>query len=299
MRVLVTGAGGLIGSEVVGQLLDRSHEVVALDRPGSMARLSRWQGKMTTQVADLDDDAATRAAHHRIAPGRDHSPGLVCRSQGLPDVGPEPRIARDDDTLRRSGARIRLPQAGDRRVVRRIRTARSTARRRRSGGPGDALRCLQARGVDRVADARRRRRCRAVMGANLSPAWPARRPSAPDPMGCAGASGRSRRRPDRRHTGAGSPARRGCRRRVWSRLLAPGASGIYNVCSGQPVTLRQVLETVGEIVGGTALLRFGARPHRPGETMFLAGDPGRLRALGWSPRFGLEDGLRDALLGGN
>jgi len=82
-------------------------------------------------------------------------------------------------------------------------------------------------------------------------------------------------------------------------LLGPGASGIYNVSSGQPVTLRQVLETVGEIVGGTALLRFGARPHRQGETMFLAGDPGRLRALGWLPRFGLDDGLRDALLGGN
>jgi len=62
MRVLVTGAGGLIGSEVVGQLLDRSHEVIALDRPGPMARLSRWHGKMTTRVADLDDDAATRAA---------------------------------------------------------------------------------------------------------------------------------------------------------------------------------------------------------------------------------------------
>jgi nucleoside-diphosphate-sugar epimerase len=81
-------------------------------------------------------------------------------------------------------------------------------------------------------------------------------------------------------------------------LLAPEASGVYNVCSGEPVTLRAVLETVGDIVGGRPLLRFGARPHRPGETMFLAGDSGRLRALGWSPRFGLGDGLRDALGGG-
>jgi len=40
---------------------------------------------------------------------------------------------------------------------------------------------------------------------------------------------------------------------------------------------------------------FGARPHRPNETMFLAGDATRLRTLGWAPRFALRDGLEDAL----
>jgi nucleoside-diphosphate-sugar epimerase len=78
-------------------------------------------------------------------------------------------------------------------------------------------------------------------------------------------------------------------------LLLPGASGIYNVSSGEPVSLRQVLEMVADIVGGREQLRFGARPHRSNETMFLAGDPTRLRSLGWAPRFGLRDGLEDAL----
>jgi nucleoside-diphosphate-sugar epimerase len=81
-------------------------------------------------------------------------------------------------------------------------------------------------------------------------------------------------------------------------LLATSATGIYNICSGEPVSLRQVLETVGEIVGRKELLQFGARPHRSNETMFLAGDSSRLRALGWRPRFGLRDGLEDALAGG-
>jgi dTDP-6-deoxy-L-talose 4-dehydrogenase (NAD+) len=80
-----------------------------------------------------------------------------------------------------------------------------------------------------------------------------------------------------------------------AKLLTPGASGIYNVSSGQPVTLRQVLETVGDILGRQDLLRFGARPHRAEEVMFLAGDPSRLRGLGWAPRFGLREGLIDAL----
>jgi dTDP-6-deoxy-L-talose 4-dehydrogenase (NAD+) len=80
-------------------------------------------------------------------------------------------------------------------------------------------------------------------------------------------------------------------------LLAPGATGSYNICSGQPVTLRSVLEAVGKIVGRAELLKFGALPHRPRENMFLAGDSSRLRALGWAPRFGLEEGLSDALRG--
>ena len=78
-------------------------------------------------------------------------------------------------------------------------------------------------------------------------------------------------------------------------LLAPGVSGIFNVSSGEPVTLRHVLETVGDLMGRPDLLRFGGRPQRSGEVMFLAGSSGKLRSLGWAPRFGLRDGLEDAL----
>lgn len=78
-------------------------------------------------------------------------------------------------------------------------------------------------------------------------------------------------------------------------LLSAPSSGIYNICSGEPVSLRHVLEIVGELAGDTSLLRFGARSHRPGEAMFLAGDSARLRQLGWAPRFGLRDGLADGL----
>jgi dTDP-6-deoxy-L-talose 4-dehydrogenase (NAD+) len=80
-------------------------------------------------------------------------------------------------------------------------------------------------------------------------------------------------------------------------MLAPGAAGIYNVCSGQPIKLRSVLETVGDIVGRGDLLTFGARPRGPNEAMYLVGNPARLRTLGWMPRFGLRDGLVDALRG--
>lgn len=80
-------------------------------------------------------------------------------------------------------------------------------------------------------------------------------------------------------------------------MLTPGVAGIYNVCSGQPVMLRTVLETIGDIVGGRDLLKFGALPHRATDAMYLAGNPGRLRALGWAPRFDFRGGLIDALRG--
>ncbi len=81
------------------------------------------------------------------------------------------------------------------------------------------------------------------------------------------------------------------------KLTDPGIQGIVNVCSGTPVTLRDVLLTVGDILGRRELLRFGARPYNPGEVMFLAGDASRLRAAGWSPRFSdLRSSLTDVVL---
>lgn len=80
-------------------------------------------------------------------------------------------------------------------------------------------------------------------------------------------------------------------------LAARETEGITNICSGTPVTLRHVLETVGELAGRSGLLKFGARPHRAGENMYLAGDNTRLRSLGFTPRFSLRDGLSDALRG--
>ena len=81
-------------------------------------------------------------------------------------------------------------------------------------------------------------------------------------------------------------------------LAAGEATGVFNVCSGEPVTLRQVATAVGQALGRADLLRFGARCYAPGELMFLAGDPARLRATGWRPRVtDLAAGIADAVVG--
>lgn len=69
------------------------------------------------------------------------------------------------------------------------------------------------------------------------------------------------------------------------------ASGVFNIASGAPVTMRQLMETVGDILGQTRLIQFGATPYRDWDPPFICGDNKRLRSTGWSPRHTLKQGL--------
>jgi nucleoside-diphosphate-sugar epimerase len=66
-------------------------------------------------------------------------------------------------------------------------------------------------------------------------------------------------------------------------LLGCAVKGPVNVCSGQPVTLRAVVEAVAHECGRPELLRLGERPYAENEIMNLTGDPGRLMQTGWRP----------------
>jgi UDP-glucose 4-epimerase len=57
------------------------------------------------------------------------------------------------------------------------------------------------------------------------------------------------------------------------------AGSIYNVCTGVPVTIRDVCLTVCRALGAAPeLLKFGATELRQGEQPWVVGDPGRFRA---------------------
>jgi nucleoside-diphosphate-sugar epimerase len=64
-------------------------------------------------------------------------------------------------------------------------------------------------------------------------------------------------------------------------LTRPGLSGLFNVCSGVGVTLKELLTMVGDTLGKPELLRFGARSYAASEEHYLVGDPSRLRQTGW------------------
>ena len=67
-------------------------------------------------------------------------------------------------------------------------------------------------------------------------------------------------------------------------LMAGGASGIYNVGTGQPHSVRQVIDTVSRVVGQPVRWQMGARREGDPSALYAAND--RItQTLGWHARY--------------
>jgi len=77
-----------------------------------------------------------------------------------------------------------------------------------------------------------------------------------------------------------------------------GQGGPYNLCSGRAVTIRAVAEEAAcAMQVPLDRLAFGARDYRPGEPMWMVGDPARLAAAsGFRAAIGVEDGIARMML---
>jgi nucleoside-diphosphate-sugar epimerase len=71
--------------------------------------------------------------------------------------------------------------------------------------------------------------------------------------------------------------------------------GAVNVASGEPVTVATIAKRIAAILDCSERLRLGALPYAAGDPMFVLGDNRRLRSTGWSARWSLDDGLADAV----
>jgi len=69
------------------------------------------------------------------------------------------------------------------------------------------------------------------------------------------------------------------------RLVEPDASGVFNLGTGIPVTMRETVEMLAQLIGRPELLRFGAYPEQPDEPAAMYAEMSRLIALGWAPRY--------------
>lgn len=80
-----------------------------------------------------------------------------------------------------------------------------------------------------------------------------------------------------------------------ARLLAGevGRHESYAVSSGQPLRLRDLVETYSRITGRTLSVEWGGRPYRAREVMVPWS--GGFALPGWLPRVGLEEGIRRVL----
>jgi nucleoside-diphosphate-sugar epimerase len=78
---------------------------------------------------------------------------------------------------------------------------------------------------------------------------------------------------------------------------APGIEGeILNLGCGEELSMRQVAQTILDLMGNPIEPQFGALPERPTEIHRMFCDSSKARqALGWSPQHSLADGLRKTI----
>jgi nucleoside-diphosphate-sugar epimerase len=83
---------------------------------------------------------------------------------------------------------------------------------------------------------------------------------------------------------------------AFAALVAAEVTGAVNVAAGTSVSVREIVQLLGELSGRPELVELGALPPRPGDPDELSADVGRLRdEVGWRSPRSLEDGLHETL----
>jgi nucleoside-diphosphate-sugar epimerase len=73
------------------------------------------------------------------------------------------------------------------------------------------------------------------------------------------------------------------------RLLLADAGGIYNIASGQPTQIAEVVRSIAHAFHGDPRIVLDLSTERPSEPEILFGDSQRLKALGWQPMHSIKE----------
>lgn len=289
MRVLVTGATGLIGRETAIALGRSGHDVVALSRRGTPI-----EGSNETIAADLLDPAAIcRAVDGARAEALVHlawydGPGRMGAVENLDWVAATIGLVRA------------FAAAGGRRVV----AAGSCAEYDwRDDGPFTEDSPLRPQSIYGVAKARTGQMLtEAALALGLSIVWPriffVYGPREPEGrlLGDLIAGLRARRE---------VPCTDGIQERDFLatpdiaaalvHLLEVSAEGPVNVASGQSIPVRDLITAAAEALGAPDLIRLGARARPVDDPTRILANTDRLASLGFRPKFDLAEGMADAI----
>jgi nucleoside-diphosphate-sugar epimerase len=74
-------------------------------------------------------------------------------------------------------------------------------------------------------------------------------------------------------------------------LLKSGESGAYNISSGQPVQLADMVRELARLLDADPEVVLGLKTERPSEPLMLVGENLKLKKLGWQPVLSLAQGL--------
>jgi nucleoside-diphosphate-sugar epimerase len=80
-------------------------------------------------------------------------------------------------------------------------------------------------------------------------------------------------------------------------LQNPQAKGAYNICSGTPTRIEEIVRLLAAECGADPANVLQINSARPGDPAMLLGDTQRIRALGWSMQSSLEQCLTDTVRG--
>jgi GDP-4-dehydro-6-deoxy-D-mannose reductase len=84
-------------------------------------------------------------------------------------------------------------------------------------------------------------------------------------------------------------------RAIWTIAEKGDAGAVYNLCTGQPHTIREALDIMLKFASTPVRVDTDKTTFRPLDTPRLVGDSSRLRGLGWTPEIPLEQTLADIL----
>lgn len=296
MRVLVTGAGGFVGSQVARQLAASGDEVIAMLRPGETpSRLEGALAAMTAREVDLADAEGVAAM---VASER---PEACVHTAWTAEPG---KYLHSRDNLRLVESSHRLAEAlADHGCARFVGVGTNAEYDTRQGwlsestpvGPTylySACKLGLALTLEQLGLLTGMQVAWARLFYLYGP-WE-------DPRRLVSSVTRALLE------GREAPCSEGSQVRdflhvedVASALVATlrsSATGAVNVGSGQPVTVRAVVEKIGAITGRADLLRPGAVQVKAGEPAFVCADNTKLKIeTGWRPRYTLDEGLEDTV----
>ena len=79
---------------------------------------------------------------------------------------------------------------------------------------------------------------------------------------------------------------------AFAALLDSEVTGAVNIGSGQDSALKEILRTIGEILGKQNLIKLGAKPTPENEPLHVVADVKRLNEeVKWQPQYNLREGL--------
>jgi UDP-glucose 4-epimerase len=284
VRVLVTGAGGFIGSHVRRALIDQGDEVVGVFRPdpqtrhftaaadihadlrtADLDRLVReaapdacihlaWHVAPSTYLRDVGENLAALAASARLLAALDAAGcervvlAGTCLEPGTPIDGQpeEPRTIYAAAKAAVHTVSMQLDTASA--ACAHIFSLYGPGERCERVVPAVARACLENRSIDVTSGEQKRDflRVEDVASAVVS-------------------------------------------------VMKSDLQGGVDVCSGVTTPLREVFRAIGEATGRADLIVIGGRPLATDEPLEIAGDSSALAGIGWRPRWSLEAGIADAV----